>query len=508
MTSQNITKQIISTTLFIISVIIAVILFTYRESLIPFLVHDDNPTLEINSESKIIANELFKLPEDNIQILKEDSVEEHQTSKEKIEKIKKRFSLKWIILKWDYFIENQQPLKGLSKYIQALRKNPKDEEIIHKIADTYFELKKFDKAFNYYFRLKEYPQLNKYNTILSMIYSKNLLNKNDVLYSWKIVNALKLRWHERFYFLNALYCLIDFHACKIKYNEFFLTQNTRINGLIDIKKAIEKYKKFKSWNIYYKDALIAWAFYAHKLYPLSIIIWEKIIKTRPNYIPMLLIIWKSYFELWDYEKANKYLLKYYELNQSDEKISYLLWTINYLLKDYISSNLYFNVAIENGYQPKTQLERKLVYNYYLLDDHKEMIKVFSYLLKEEDVEIEDYVLAIYHAIVNKKTSKALEWIGEGFQKFPDEEIFYGYLWWIYREQESFELAEEKLTKWLAMNSRNPLITLNMWYLLEKQEKFNKALLFFKRTVSANKEWEFWELAQKEIKIIEDYLNEE
>jgi hypothetical protein len=38
----------------------------------------------------------------------------------------------------------------LTKYLQALKSSPKDEKIKLKIADTYFELKKWQKAYDFY----------------------------------------------------------------------------------------------------------------------------------------------------------------------------------------------------------------------------------------------------------------------------------------------------------------------------------------------------------------------
>jgi hypothetical protein len=68
------------------------------------------------------------------------------------------------------------------------------------------------------------------------------------------------------------------------------------------------------------------------------------------------------------------------------------------LGDYTTSNLYFNNAILAGYTPKTNLERKLAYNYALLSDPVGMIKVLSYLLQESDVTEDDFGVAISLAL--------------------------------------------------------------------------------------------------------------
>jgi tetratricopeptide (TPR) repeat protein len=114
------------------------------------------------------------------------------------------------------------------------------------------------------------------------------------------------------------------------------------------------------------------------------------------------------------------------------------------LEDYESSSLYYNAAIKNEYPDKTDLERRLAYNYYLLSDTENMIKTFGYLIDEKDANENDYYLAIYSAIINKKTEKAIFWSKKGLKRFPKEETFYGYLGWVYRELGDLEMSEKFL----------------------------------------------------------------
>lgn len=91
-----------------------------------------------------------------------------------------------------------------------------------------------------------------------------------------------------------------------------------------------------------------------------------ILETRPNYKVVLKIVGYSGYELGDYPGAAKYLEQYYTLEPKDVEVAYMLGIVNYYKADYSTSNLYFNSAVLNGYTPKTELERRLVYNYVLL----------------------------------------------------------------------------------------------------------------------------------------------
>jgi hypothetical protein len=86
--------------------------------------------------------------------------------------------------------------------------------------------------------------------------------------------------------------------------------------------------------------------------------------------------------------------------------------------------MYYNNAIKNLYKPKIDLERRLAYNYYLLQEDKKMLSIFYSLLKEPDVEMTDYSLGIYNAIMLGENTLAQIWIKKAMEKYPKEEIFY------------------------------------------------------------------------------------
>ena len=78
-------------------------------------------------------------------------------------------------------------------------------------------------------------------------------------------------------------------------------------------------------------------------------------------------------------------------------------------EDYVTSNLFFNNAVLNGYSPKEELERRLIYNYVLLGDYKGAFKVFRYLLESPKVTAEDFQVALFMASSNNERSKEVLW---------------------------------------------------------------------------------------------------
>jgi tetratricopeptide (TPR) repeat protein len=271
--------------------------------------------------------------------------------------------------------------------------------------------------------------------------------------------------------------------------------------LMRIKTAINNYRNFKIEELYYKNALITWAFYTNKLYPISILIWKSILREKKDYKPILKIIAKSQYDMWDYTSSKETLTKYYSIDESDPWIAFLLWVVNSKLREYVLSNIFFNKALTEGYSPSIDIRRKLIHNYFLVWNIPKFLSSFKSLVEEKDAETEDIQLAIYYHIVNDDLSFAIKRSKKWIRLFPKEDMFYWYLWWILKERKNLTEAKKILKKWLEINSRNPLILLNIWYVEKMQWNQNKSIVYFKKTIKLNKNWEFWKMAQDELDLI-------
>ncbi len=481
-----------------------------------FLINPVIPEIKTpKTDSKVIANELLNIPldiynDDEIIIPEEHSWGISEAKDERMEILRKRFSLKGTIARWDNYANSHQPILALNEYLKALRQSPNDEQIIKKLALVYFDLKRFKNASNTFKDVLGSLQMSEKEIyILSLLYELNFTSADEIKDISQEIRNLWLSKEDTFYYLNAINCTISFHECKKNYDTYFKNfSDIQWEKLKNIQKAIQNYENFQIGNLYYKDALIIWAFFQDKLYSISNLLAENMLKEMKDYKPMLLIAGKWYYELWKLENSKKLLETYYSLDPKDLTITYTLGDISFRLKDYLTSNLYFNSALKNWFEPRIDLQRKLAYNYYLSWDKRSMINVFWYLIEEKNATIDDYSLWIYHAILEWRTSNAISWANSGIKKFEWvvwHEIFYWYLWWIYRENKDLEKAAEYLKIWLIINGKNPLITLNLWYLEEQQEKYNLALMYFKRTINLNGDWEFWELAKAEMTQLEKYL---
>ncbi len=188
--------------------------------------------------------------------------------------------------------------------------------------------------------------------------------------------------------------------------------------------------------------------------------------------------------------------KYFDSDPKDIQVAYALGIINYYLEDFATSNLYFNNAVINGYRPKTELERRLVYNYYLMDDKKGTFKIFRYLLEEEDVTNEDFEIAVFTAIEEREYGKAFLWAEKGMAKFPDNDRLVAMRGWVFQIRGEDEKAVKDFSKALDMNRRNPIALLRLGVFHKEKSNVPLAKSYLEAAKEADTSGTFGEDAAK------------
>lgn len=248
----------------------------------------------------------------------------------------------------------------------------------------------------------------------------------------------------------------------------------------------------------YRDALLAGKFYEQQSFLASQRIAKSALEKRPDYRILLKIGGYSEFSLGNFKEASSLLERYYALEPKDIETAYMLGIVNYLKEDYSTSNLYFNAAVLNGYTPKTELERRLIYNYSLLGDTRGAFKIFRYLLDEADVTSEDYEIAIFMAIEGGEPSKALLWSQKGISKFPEDDRLLAFAGGLKRETGDLEEAEALLRKALRIDGRNPIASLELGRLFIAKNDYTLAQGYLKDAIDSDIGGFFASEAQKEL----------
>jgi len=421
-------------------------------------------------------------------------------------------SVRTAIELWDEYAASFQYNLARIEYLKALKETPNDIELTHKLARTYFALKRFQNLVDLYKnKPKKFDDDLRTKYILSLFYTTNFKSEQSI-------ETLKLniqnKWlspHEEFYYATAAHCAIDFHECKKRFQDFLASTEYTLPQLKKISNAIALYEASQMWGLYFKDMVLIREFFHEKLYTLSTHLSIFMLKVQKDYKPLLLIAGKWYYEINDLTNARRFFEHYYRLEPKNIEVSYILGTIFFQMQDYQMSSLYFNNILRYTETPGIDIRRKLAYNYYKTQNTGAMLGMFENILKDPHATINDFSLAIYYSILEGKPTQAAQWANDGLKKFDGlngSEMFYGYLGWIAREKKDYKKAKQYLQKGLDISKQNPLITLNLWYLEQSEKRYQLALAYFKKTISLNGEGEFWELARQEANRLEKAMEQQ
>lgn len=362
-----------------------------------------------------------------------------------------------------------------------------------KIAGAYFDLKDFGGANKYYMKVPfvDLEESEKKKMITALMFDESITIKSTE------IQKLGLSSDEMEHHGYVENCYTGIHNCVTGLESY----SGSFEPTKKLKNIIDTYMKVSS-DFQYRNILLAGAFFESKEYLAGAKIAAEIVEKRPDYKIAYKIAGYCNYELGKYQEANTYLGKYYAFESKDFATAYTLGLTNYYLEDYTTSNLYFNTAVLNGYTPKTELERRLLYNYYILGDKKGMFKIFRYLLKEPDVTEDDFVIAVYIAIEENDRAKGFLWVNEGMEKFSTSDMLYAERANLYLLNNNTDKAVEDLSRAYSMNPRNPVATLGFAKLHFAKNNFTSAKEYIHSTKTLDPEGALGEQATELLKKIE------
>lgn len=222
----------------------------------------------------LVENYMKKI-EDNkkIEQKKEQKIEQKEKNKEitkeeienKLKILRKRYSLKWLIKKWDTYFENDQNILALQNYLSAFKQNPEDKKIIKKIWDTYFKMKKFPIAFNYYKDLIWTNFINPKKIAITYFFTlakeRQKLNFAEI---YKNIDTFKLEKDDTFFYKTSVECVFNKYTCQNKFKNYIKNYNWYNQNILFIKQAFNDYNSFQVKEQYALDTRILVAIFKAK----------------------------------------------------------------------------------------------------------------------------------------------------------------------------------------------------------------------------------------------------
>lgn len=464
------------------------------------------------SEIKEILNWSWITEEEKQDLEKELEIDSSKVNS-KIDGLKKKIKLKWLIAKADMYFDENDYMIALIQYQKVLKEIPNDMEVNLKVWDIYYKINRFKKANEHYALIKDSKILNKDKAILSLINEKWVKKENLEELKTEI-NSFDISPEKKFYYTNSITCIVDYSLCRDGFQKYFeKNQNLETEEMKVMFNAFEAFKNFKTEDLYYKAAFVTWAFYQNSFYYVALKTSENILKQKNNYNPIMKVAAKSAYEIWDYMTAKKYLTEIKNSDPDDAEITYFLARVYEKLNDRVLALVNYKKAIIDNYKDIIDIKRRIIFLYFDSWETKKMLEAFDDLLATNDKNLNenDYSLAVYHNILNDDLEKAEHYSKIAIEKFDKTELFYGYYSWILLQDENIslwklKLVEENLEKAMEINRKNPMILMTNWIFELKNKNYDKALVNLKSALWQDKTWEYKDTINTWIKKVTEEKN--
>lgn len=384
----------------------------------------------------------------------------------KVDLAKKRKQYIAWIRKWDYYSLRNNPEEALSYYLSIAERIPTDQIIRKKIAHVYFLQKNWKSAYASYIQVPvtELTESEQHEMFQSLFFDDSQIDRIGE------IQKIPSSTGSREYYRVIDMCYTGIHNCIITL-EWYSGSSFEI---LDLRTSIRNATAI-SPDFQYRNLSVAAQFFGLGMYGVSARLAEEILKVRPDYYEVQKLLGFSYAELWKYPEAKKYLLEYTENIPKDLETMRRIWEVYAHLGESISSNLYLNNAIIEGYSPKTDLERQLAYNYSLLGDMPALMKVMNYLLQEQDAREDDFAVGISMALWEWELKRAQMWADASLKQFPGSRMLIPLVIETYRLTGNRDAAQTLLEHEDAtVYAENPNFLLQKWIFLFEQARYDES----------------------------------
>lgn len=419
------------------------------------------------------------------------------TDEEKTKLAKDRIKQIDTIRKGDYFSLKNNPDEALVYYMQALEKLPDDILIQKKIGNIYFQKKDWKNAYDFYIKvpIAELKENERSQMLSALFFDESQLDRMGEL-------ARMPTWTgEKDYFQIIDVCYTGIHNCIVSIQSYSgVSQDVQ-----SLKETIRDAEKV-SPDYQYRNFAVAARLYDFWAYRAAEKICREILENRPDYAWVLKLHGFALAELGRSNEAKNLLLVYVEQHPDDVETTIKLGDIFYMLGEYATANLYLNNAITAWYPQKTDIERKLAYNYSLLGDTVGMMKVLGYLLQEHDATEDDAAVAISLALKSGENLRAYVWATESLKKHPNSSIIAGLTLTSMRLMGKKPEALKMLSELPQSSQSSPIILLEQGILLYEKQDLTGALQSFEKVLSIDEGADFSEEAKNYITVIRSDMN--
>lgn len=294
-------------------------------------------------------------------------------------------------------------------YSAALSKTPNDAILLEKYTTSLYNLKRYDDVIT-----TLTPKIASLSWQTKTIFLRSY-TRSDTIKDETLQKNIPLSKNETEYLRVARTCITWVENCIVTLNEYSWSYEP-------LKILKESYARSNdvTQDHYYRDTIIAGAWYKIGEPYVSNSLIKTILTNRPDYTPAKKIAAFSVYDMWSYKEANDLFVSYLSQNPLDTASLFALGQTKIELKDWIGASDVLNRWVLAWYTPKIDIERKIIHVDAQLKNYEHMLTVFGYILKDESATSNDYTTALLIAILQDSKLAMERWSEDAYKSYPND----------------------------------------------------------------------------------------
>ena len=399
----------------------------------------------------------------------------------------------------DKLFESGSFTAAIAEYVQASEVEPDRLEPYLKLIETHYELRNYEEALaNVDYVLEKDPSNSEieFKRILVKIKLSDFNDAQSLLSQLSDLND-----PTNLYYQGILLALFGDHdAAKSRLNAArSASDQADLNEKIArVLRAYETFELNDAAEDLYLDQLLARSFNENEEYEMAIYLLKEVLRTRSELRDGWVLFGFAYLNLENYKYAFTAFEKAYSLDTTWAPTQYFLGISHKELGDPEEAIVYFDAALNNGFEPQVVIQNHLADLYFETRDYEKAVEAYEAVLMVSRQDVNSFVRPVwlYNDYLNEPEA-ALRIAQSALEAFPDSAMSYNLVGWSHVNLRNFEAAELNLSRALEMDPELAAAHQNFGRMYELQNDFDSALESYKSAYELDRNGPIGSLAAKQ-----------
>lgn len=429
---------------------------------------------------------------------KEPIIEEVIKVEETIVEVPKHYWYTERIERWDFYLKQNFLELAITEYDAALLEEKwfVAYERLYKAQTKLWQYKKAEKNLLSAYSLKKNDKI-----MIDLVKIK--IHKNEFKSAYDLLKTIKTQNVEKDY-INFTLNILKLNKKNIKSDIIPLLQKAKISWNINveaklkaIQSAIDEFWTYQDWKDEHLFLLIWKALSNGYQFEISNQIIKTILTRRPDYRDWWMLLWYNQLRMWKNKMALESMIKAYEVDPTSPDIQFYLAITHEALWDKKNTQIFYEDALKNWYEPKSQLYQKLAEVYAENKEYKNSVEMYKKMLSKNSKNINYFLLPFDMSIDNLNDYQLWLKIAKWAKiSHPKNAISYSILWYAHFLNWNTEEAKKNIQKSIQIDQNLARSYLYAWMISEKNWDTFSAIKQYELAQKKDLKWKIWLLAIK------------